>query len=107
MKSIIIEREILPEPLISYFRSPQVRLNADGERVILSPLIEKKKLFDLGKWLSVLGLATTGYRQKRFTREKAADNDRQETPRRKSDAFPYFAIDMTGYQFDRSEANER
>ena len=28
-------------------------------------------------------------------------------PRKKSDAFPYAGIDMSGYTFDREEANER
>jgi hypothetical protein len=27
--------------------------------------------------------------------------------RQKSDAFPYLGIDMSGYTFDREEANER
>jgi hypothetical protein len=38
METLIIDREILPEPIFSYIKSPKMRIFEDSGNVVLSPV---------------------------------------------------------------------
>ena len=38
MQSVIIDRQILPEPIVSYFHSEKIRMVEEGGNIVLSPL---------------------------------------------------------------------
>jgi hypothetical protein len=39
MQSIVIDRQILPEPIISYIHSEKIRIFEEGGNIVLSPII--------------------------------------------------------------------
>jgi hypothetical protein len=48
METLIIDREILPEPIFSYIKSPQIRIfEEDNGNVVLSPIKNKPNVNEL------------------------------------------------------------
>ncbi|MDR0566001.1 MAG: hypothetical protein LBG47_03040 [Prevotellaceae bacterium] len=47
MESIIIDKEILPEPIISYFRAEKIKIFEENGNVIFSPIDNKPNLDEL------------------------------------------------------------
>jgi virulence-associated protein VagC len=47
MESMIIDREILPEPIFSYIRSEKIEIFEENGNVILSPIKRKPNADDL------------------------------------------------------------
>jgi hypothetical protein len=47
MESMIIDREILPEPIFSYLRSEKIKIFEENGNIILSPIKRKPNVDDL------------------------------------------------------------
>ena len=47
MESIIIDREILPEPIISYFHTKKIKIFEENGNIIFSPIDNKPNLDEL------------------------------------------------------------
>ncbi|GHU09387.1 hypothetical protein FACS1894151_07030 [Spirochaetia bacterium] len=46
MESVIIDREILPEPIFSYVHSEKIRIFEENGNVVLSPVVEKYAILE-------------------------------------------------------------
>jgi hypothetical protein len=46
MDSIVIDRQILPEPLFSYIHSEKIRIFEENCNIILSPIVEKYSIIE-------------------------------------------------------------
>ena len=47
MQSIVIDREILPEPIFSYLQSEKIRIFEENGNIVLSPLTIKPNVNEL------------------------------------------------------------
>jgi hypothetical protein len=45
METVVIDREVLPEPIFSHFESEKIRVFEENGTLILKPFFEKKPLF--------------------------------------------------------------
>jgi len=51
METLVINREILPEPILSFINSEKIRVFKENENVVLSPIKKQTKIEDLfGKY---------------------------------------------------------
>jgi hypothetical protein len=67
---IIINREILPEPIISYIHSPKIKIFEENDNIILSPVKEKPNLDEL------FGMFSDGkLSAEEFIRQKAIEKE--------------------------------
>ena len=46
MESVIIDRETLPETIVSYIHSQKIRLVEENGNIILSPVVEKYSILE-------------------------------------------------------------
>jgi hypothetical protein len=70
METIIIDREILPEPIISYIHSAKIKIFEENGNVILSPIKEKPNLDELFGMFSDGKLST-----EKFIAQKAIEKE--------------------------------
>jgi hypothetical protein len=70
MESIIIDREILPEPIISYFNTKKIKIFEENGNVIFSPISNKPNLDELVGMFSDGKLSSENFiKQKAIERE--------------------------------------
>ena len=51
METLVISREILPEPIFSFIKSEKIRVFKENGNVVLSPVMKQPKIDDLyGKY---------------------------------------------------------
>jgi hypothetical protein len=70
MEPVIINREILPEPISSYIHSAKVKVSEENGNVILSPIKEKPNLDELFGMFSDGKLST-----EQFIAQKAIEKE--------------------------------
>jgi hypothetical protein len=46
MNSVVIDRQILPEPIFSYIHSEKIRVFEENGNIILSPIVEKYSIIE-------------------------------------------------------------
>ncbi|MDR2704990.1 MAG: hypothetical protein LBC02_04345 [Planctomycetaceae bacterium] len=68
MESVIINREILPEVIVSYIHSEKVKIFEENGNIILSPIKEELNFDELFGILSGSGLST-----EKFIEQKAIE----------------------------------
>ena len=73
MEALVIDREILPEPILSYFQAEKVRIFEENGNIILSPIKNKLDANELFGMFNDGKLSSEGFiRQK--TLEKKIEN---------------------------------
>jgi hypothetical protein len=68
--SMVIDRQILPEPIISYIHSERIRMSEEDGNIVLSPLKDNPDLDELFGILSDGKLSS-----EEFIREKAIEKE--------------------------------
>jgi hypothetical protein len=70
MKSSVIDREILPEPIFSYIQSRKIRVFEENGKVILSPIKNKPNVSELRGMFNDGKLSSDA-----FIKQKAIEKD--------------------------------
>jgi hypothetical protein len=71
METLIIDREILPEPIISYIHSRKIKLIKENGNIILSPIDEKYAILEKS-----FGMFSDGkLSSERFMKEKEIEKE--------------------------------
>jgi hypothetical protein len=70
MQSVVIDRQILPEPIFSYIHSEKIRVSEENGNVVLSPLKNKPDASELFGMFSDGKLSSEDFiREKAFEKE--------------------------------------
>jgi hypothetical protein len=71
MESMVIDRQILPEPIFSYIHSEKIRIFEENGNIILSPIIEKYSIVE-----QAFGMFSDGkLSSEEFMREKEIERE--------------------------------
>ena len=71
MESMIIDREILPEPIFSYIHSEKIKVFKENGNVILSPVVEKYSILE-----KAFGMFSDGkLSSEKFIKEKEIEKE--------------------------------
>jgi hypothetical protein len=70
MKTMIIDRKILPEPIISYIHSEKIKIFEENGNIVLSPFTGKPNLNELFGMFSDGKLST-----EKFIRQKTIEKE--------------------------------
>ena len=70
MEALVIDREILPEPIFSFFRAQKIRIYEEDENIVLSPLKNKPDVNELFGMFSDGKLSSEG-----FIKQKALEKE--------------------------------
>jgi hypothetical protein len=71
MESMVIDRQILPEPIFSYIHSEKIRMFEENGNIILSPIIEKYSIVE-----QTFGMFSDGkLSSEEFMREKEIERE--------------------------------
>ncbi|MDR2692825.1 MAG: hypothetical protein LBB74_01245 [Chitinispirillales bacterium] len=77
MSTLVIDRQTLPEPLLSFIGAERIRVDGEAGKIILTPAADDE--------------ADAGCAERRARRRAAFDRCR---------------LDLTGFRFNRDEAND-
>jgi hypothetical protein len=70
MQSVVLDRQILPEPIISYIHTEKIRMFEDGGNIVLSPLENKPNVNELFGMFSDGRLSSDDFiKEKAFEKE--------------------------------------
>jgi hypothetical protein len=70
MEALVIDREILPEPIFSYFHAEKVRISEDNGNIVLSPFKNRLDVNELFGMFNDGKLSSEGFiKQKTFEKE--------------------------------------
>ncbi|MDR3237204.1 MAG: hypothetical protein LBT84_01740 [Spirochaetia bacterium] len=70
MKTMIIDRKILPEPIISYIHSEKIKIFEENGNIVLSPIKDKPNLDELFGMFNDGKLST-----EKFIQQKAIEKE--------------------------------
>jgi hypothetical protein len=71
MESMVIDRQILPEPIFSHIHSEKIRIFEENGNIILSPIIEKYSIIE-----QAFGMFSDGkLSSEEFMREKEIERE--------------------------------
>jgi len=73
MQSLVIDRQILPEPIISYIHSEKVRMSEEDGNIVLSPLKNNPNVNELFGMFSDGKLSSWD-----FIKEKALEKEMED-----------------------------
>ena len=73
METLVIDREILPEPIFSYIKSPKIRIFEDNGNVVLSPVTNKPNVNELFGMFNDGKLSSNDFIKQKIA-EKAMEN---------------------------------
>ena len=73
MESIIIDRQILPEPIFSYVHSEKIRIFEENGNIVLSPIRKKPNIDELFGMFSDGKLSSEEFIRQKVT-EKEMEN---------------------------------